>query len=46
MFTDDESPFEWEWTRFSFGGHTVKAVAYDLDGDFAGRDSFLVWKFL
>jgi hypothetical protein len=46
MFTDDESPFEWKWTQFSFGEHIVKAKAYDLDGNSAGFDSLKVWKFL
>ncbi len=46
MFTDDKSPFEWDWTRFSFGRHTVKAVAYDLEGNSAGYDTAYVWKFL
>jgi hypothetical protein len=46
VFTDEESPFEWEWNRFSFGRHTVKAQAYDLEGNPAGFDSARVWKFL
>ncbi len=46
MFTDEESPFEWEWTRFSLGRHMVKVVAYDLDGFSAGFDTLTVWKFL
>ncbi len=46
MFTDDESPFEWKWTQFSFGEHIVKAKAYDLDGNSAGFDSLTVRKFL
>ncbi len=46
LFTDEESPFEWEWNRFSFGRHVVKAQAYDLEGDPAGFDSARVWKFL
>ncbi|RLF57960.1 MAG: hypothetical protein DRN27_06660 [Thermoplasmata archaeon] len=46
VHTDDDSPFEWEWSRFSFGRHKVKAVAYDLDGNEAGFDDTIVWKFL
>ena len=32
VYTDIESPFEWEWNNFSFGRYKIKAVAYDLDG--------------
>jgi len=46
VFTDEESPFEWEWNRFSFGSHMVKTKAYDLDGNSAGFDTARVWKFL
>ena len=46
VFTDEEPPFEWEWNRFSFGRHKVKAVAYDLDGNEAGFDDTIIWKFL
>lgn len=46
VYTDEDSPFEWEWNRFSFGRHKVKAVAYDLKGDQAGFDDTVVWKFL
>jgi hypothetical protein len=46
VFTDDTSPFEWNWDRFSFGRHKVKAVAYDLDGNEAGFDDTIIWKFL
>jgi len=46
MFTDEDSPFEWMWNRFSFGEHIVKAKAYDLDGNSAGFDTLKVWKFL
>jgi len=46
VFTDEESPFEWEWNRFSFGRHTVKAQAYDLEGNPGGFDTARVWKFL
>ena len=46
VFTDEDSPFEWDWNRFSFGRHKVKAVAYDLNGNEAGFDDTIVWKFL
>ena len=46
VFTDEDSPFKWEWSRFSFGRHTVKAVAFDLDGNNGGFDEASVWKFL
>ncbi len=45
VFTDEESPFEWEWNTFSFGRHTVKAVAYDLGGIESGFDESKIWKF-
>ncbi len=45
VFTDEESPFEWEWNAFSFGRHTVKAVAFDLDGIESGFDESRIWKF-
>jgi parallel beta-helix repeat protein len=38
-------PYEWEWDRFSFGRYTVKALAYDLDGEQVGFDDTIVWKF-
>jgi len=46
VFTDEQSPFEWRWTRFSFGRHKIKAVAYDMDGNQAGFDEAIVWRFL
>jgi len=46
IYVDDSSPFEWEWSRFSFGRHKVKAVAYDMDGEQAGFDDTIIWKFL
>jgi len=45
MYTDDATPFEWNWTGFSFGIHKIKAVPYDLDGKQAGYDDAIVWKF-
>jgi hypothetical protein len=45
MYTDDSEPYEWSWERLSFGRHTVKAVAFDMDGDQAGFDDTIVWKF-
>ncbi len=44
--SDNERPFSWNWTTLGFRQYMVYAEAFDLDGDFAGRDSFLVWKFL
>jgi hypothetical protein len=46
IYMDEESPFEWNWTRFSFARHTVKAVAYDLEGIEVGYDICRVWKLL
>ena len=46
VYSDDSEPFEWNWDRFSFGRHKVKAVAFDIDGTEAGFDDTLVWKFL
>ena len=46
VFTDDASPYKWNWERFSFGRHKVKAVAYDLNGNEAGFDDSIIWKFL
>jgi hypothetical protein len=44
--SDDDRPFSWNWTALGFRQYVVYAEAFDLDGDFVGRDSFLVWKFL
>ena len=46
MYTDNEYPYEWVWNRFSFGRHTVTAVAHDADGNYGGEDKITVWKFL
>ena len=46
VFTDDASPYEWNWNVFSLGRYKVKAVAYDLDGNNVGFDDAIVWKFL
>ncbi len=45
MYTDDTTPYEWNWTSFSFGRHKIKAVAYDLNGKQAGYDDAIVWRF-
>ena len=45
VHTDDSEPFEWNWDRFSLGRRKVKAVAYDMDGEQAGYDDTIVWKF-
>jgi 5-hydroxyisourate hydrolase-like protein (transthyretin family) len=44
--TVSSEPFIWTWDDQSFGGHTVKVVAYDADGKYAGFDETTVWKFL
>jgi hypothetical protein len=46
VLSDDCEPFTWNWTKFGFGEYKVAAEAYDSTGEFAGRDTFLVWKFL
>jgi len=46
VLSDETEPFTWNWTKFGFGKYTVAAEAYDGTGEFAGRDTFLVWKFL
>ena len=43
---DDTVPYKWTWNKFSFGKHTVTAVAYDAEGNYIGKDSITVWKFL
>jgi len=44
VYTDDDSPFEWEWTRFLIGRHVIKAIPYDLEQNSAGYDTAIVWK--
>jgi len=44
--SDTEEPFSWNWTSWGFGSYQMKAEAYDRNGDFAGRDTFIIWKFL
>jgi hypothetical protein len=44
MYTDDTSPYNWNWTGFSFGIHKIKAVPYDRNGKQAGSDDAIVWK--
>jgi hypothetical protein len=46
VISDDSEPFVWDWTTFGFGKNKVAAEAYDNTGEFAGRDTFIVWKFL
>ena len=46
MHTDDSEPFEWNWYRFSMGRYKLKAVPYDMNGEQAGFDDTIVWKFL
>jgi hypothetical protein len=44
--SDDVEPFVWDWTGFSFGKHVVYVIAYDQYGQFTGKDTMTVWKFL
>ena len=44
--SDDFEPFSWNWTKFGFGSYKVSAIAYDTNNEFAGRDTFMIWKFL
>jgi hypothetical protein len=46
VHSDDTEPFSWNWTRFGFREYKVAAKAYDSDGHFAGKDMFMIWKFL
>jgi hypothetical protein len=46
VHSDDCEPFCWYWTTNGFKQYEVYAEAYNLNGKFAGRDTFLVWKFL
>ena len=45
MFTDDSEPYEWKWEGFSIGRKIIKAVPYDMNGEPAGFDDTIVWKF-
>jgi hypothetical protein len=45
MYTDDKTPYEWNWTGFSFGIRKIKAVPYDMEGKKAGSDDAIVIKF-
>ena len=45
MYTDDTAPYQWNWTRLSFGRHKIKAVPFDLNGKQAGYDDAIIWKF-
>jgi hypothetical protein len=46
IYIDTTEPYTWEWKSFAFGKCQVSAEAFDLNGEFSGRDTFLVWKFL
>ena len=46
IHSDSSEPFTWNWTKFSFGKCIVIAEAYDANGQFAGKDTMIVWKFL
>jgi len=35
MATDTSPPYRWTWTQFSFGKHTIRAIAYDTTGNWS-----------
>ena len=40
----DEVPYEWTWSDFSFGLHSLETYSYDHDGC-VKRDEVFIWKF-
>jgi len=46
IHSDNSEPFIWNWTKNGFGKCIVIAEAYDADGQFAGKDTMIVWKIL
>jgi len=46
IHSDSSEPFTWDWTTFGFGEYKVSAEAFDIEGGFVGRDTFMIWKFL
>jgi hypothetical protein len=38
-------PYEWLWKAPSFGRHTLKVKAYDVDENYLAEDEITVWKF-
>ena len=46
VYTDDKEPYSWSWDSFSLGKHTVKALAYNMEGVQVGFDEAIVWKFM
>jgi len=45
METDTSVPYSWRWNELSFFSHTLKAVAYNSNGN-VGFEEKTVWKFL
>ncbi len=43
MFSTNAEPYKWDWHRFSFGSHLVKAVA--KGGNVTASAEIKVWKF-
>lgn len=46
VHSDDSEPYIWNWTKFGFWKYTLTAKAYDAEGQFAGEDTIVLWKFL
>ncbi|MCD6410972.1 MAG: VCBS repeat-containing protein [Thermoplasmata archaeon] len=46
VYSDSAKPFEWKWKRFGFGKYLLAVEAFDEKGNFLGRDTAIVWKFL
>jgi hypothetical protein len=42
--TDKETPYKWKWDETVFGKHTLKAIAYDNDGNI-DKDEMGIWIF-
>lgn len=42
METDYDAPYEWLWSKSSFGNHIIKVIAYDSAGNSAS-DEMNVW---
>jgi len=45
METDTSEPYSWRWNKLSFFTHSLKAVAYNSNGN-VGIEEKSVWKFL
>ena len=46
VYTDDQPPFTWKWSKPGFGKYLLYVKAYDEKGEFAGRDNVVLWKIL